>query len=147
MRLNVQTDYALRQLMYLAINPDRLCTIGEISGYYGISKNHMVKVAYLTGRAGLVTTVRGRSGGLALSKPPKQISIGDVVRIMETDFAIAECFQSSKNNRCVISPSCKLKGVLEEALAAFTAVLDGYTIADLVEDNDGLKRMLFQEVA
>jgi len=147
MRLNVQTDYALRQLMYLAINRDRLCTIREISGHYGISNNHLIKVAYLTGQAGFVATVRGRSGGLALKMAAERIVIGDVVRKMEADFAIAECFQSGNNNRCVITPVCKLKGVLKEAVTAFTAVLDRYTIADLVEGNDGLERALFQEVA
>ena len=147
MRLNVQTDYALRQLMYLAVNRGRLCTIREVSGHYGISNNHMIKVAYLIGQAGFVATTRGRSGGLALKMAPEQIVIGDVVRKMEADFAIAECFQSGKNNNCVIAPSCRLKSVLKEAVEAFTTVLDRYTIADLVRGNDGLRELLFREVA
>ena len=147
MRLNVQTDYALRQLMYLAVNHDRLCTIREISEHYGISNNHMIKVAYLSGKAGFITTVRGRSGGLTLKMAAEQIVIGDVVRQIEADLAVVECFQCGINSKCLISPSCKLKAILREALAAFTAVLDRYTIADLVRGNDGLKTLLFREVA
>lgn len=147
MRLNLQTDYALRQLMYLAINQGRLCTIREISEYYGISNNHMIKIAYLSGQAGFIATTRGRSGGLALKMPPEQIVIGDIVRKMEPDFAIVECFQGDANNQCVVSPACKLKHVLNNALQAFTAVLDQYTLADLVERNDALRQLLLQEVA
>lgn len=147
MRLNLQTDYALRQLMYLAINHGRLCTIREISEYYGVSNNHMIKIAYLSGQAGFVATTRGRSGGLALKIPPEQIVIGDVVRKIEPDFAIVECFQSGAGNQCVVSPACKLKRALHEALKAFTAVLDEYTLADLVNSNDDLRQLLLQEVA
>lgn len=147
MRLNVQTDYALRQLMYLAVNSERLCTIREIADYFEISNNHMIKVAYLTGKAGFVHSVRGRSGGLKLKLPAKQIIIGDVVRSIEADFAVAECHQGGKCNKCVITPSCKLKNVLNNAVLAFLAVLDDYSIADLVEGNDDLKQLLFQEIA
>lgn len=147
MRLNVQTDYALRQLMYLAVNKQRLCTIQEISGHYGISKNHMMKVAYLTGRAGFVETIRGRAGGMTLKLPASEIAVGDVVRKMEPDFAVAECFQRGGNNKCLITPACRLKGALKAAVNAFVTVLDDYTVADLVEDNTDLTRLLFQKVA
>ena len=147
MRLNVQTDYALRQLMYLAVNDDRLCTIREIADYFGISNNHMIKVAYLTGKAEFVHTVRGRSGGMKLRLPADQIIIGDVVRKIETDFAIAECHQAGNCNKCVITPSCKLKGVLGNAVLAFLTVLDEHSIADLIEGNDDLKLLLLQKAA
>lgn len=141
MRLNVQSDYALRLLMYLAINKDRLCTISEISAHYQISKNHMMKIAQHLGQSGFVSAVKGRSGGLQLGMTPDRIVIGGVVRVMESDFAIAECF-GNKSNKCLITPACRLKKVLREAVEAFLAVLDRFTLADLAEENDMLRKLL-----
>lgn len=146
MRLNVQSDYALRLLMYLAVNPQSLCTISEIARHYGISKNHLMKVALALSHDGTVDSIRGRAGGLRLSRKPKEISVGDVVRQMEGDFAIVECFQVSGGN-CLITPACLLKGVMGEAVAAFLAVLDRYTIADLVDNNPALTDLLSREAA
>ncbi len=146
MRLNVQTDYALRMLMHLAVNRDTLVTIAEVAERFQISRNHLMKVAYILGQEGFVEAVRGRSGGLRLGRPPEDIRIGDVVRRMEGDFALVECFQGGKGE-CLITPACKLKGVLHEAMAAFLAVLDEYSIRDLVTRNPGLKTLLASEAA
>ncbi len=148
MRLNLQSDYALRLLMQLAMNPDVLCTISEIACSYGISKNHMMKVANTLSRAGMVASSRGRKGGLALRQNASAIRIGDVVRATEGDFALVECFQEPKNwdsEGCVIVPACKLKGVLAEAAQAFMAVLDNYTLEDLVKRNPKLRGLLTLE--
>lgn len=146
MRLNLQSDYALRLLMQLATNTDTLCTIADIARCYGISKNHLMKVANILGRSGVIETVRGRSGGLRLARDADLISVGGVVRRTEGDFALVECLQKSKNN-CLITPVCRLKGVLGEATEAFLAVLDKYTIADLVDDNSALRDLLNLEAA
>lgn len=146
MRLNVQTDYALRLLMHLAVNKDALVTIAETADHYRISRNHLMKVAYILGREGFVETVRGRSGGLRLARPAREIGVGDVVRRMEGDFALVECFQDGKGE-CLITPACKLKGVLHEAMAAFIATLDQYSIHDLTARNPGLKTLLASEAA
>lgn len=146
MRLNVQSDFALRLLMYLAVNPDSLCTIAEIASHYRISKNHLMKVALALTNTGIVESVRGRSGGLRLRRAPAEIFIGDVVRKLEADFAVVECFQPDKGN-CLITPACRLIGVMNEAVKAFLAVLDRYTIADLVDGNPALADLLKREVA
>ena len=96
MRLTVYTDYALRMLMYLALKDDGLATIEEIAQSYGISKNHLMKVAHQLGVAGYVDTVRGRNGGLRLAKPAKAIGLGEVVRHTEPDMAIVMCFEPIK---------------------------------------------------
>ncbi len=148
MRLNLQSDYALRLLMQLAMNPDVLCTISEIACSYGISKNHLMKVANTLSRAGMVASSRGRKGGLALGQDAGAIRIGDVVRATEGDFALVECLQEQKNSEsqaCVIVPACKLKGVLGEAAEAFMAVLDTYTLDDLVKRNPKLRGLLTLE--
>jgi Rrf2 family nitric oxide-sensitive transcriptional repressor len=130
MRLTNFSDYALRVLLYAAARHDELITIEETAKVYGISKAHLMKVVNQLTRAGYLRAVRGRSGGLTLALRPNKISLGDVVRATEPDFALVECF--SPDNRCLITPRCRLRGVLKEALGAFIATLDRYTLADLV---------------
>ena len=127
MRLTVYTDYALRVLMYLALKEDRLATIAEIADSFGVSKNHLMKVAHQLGVAGYVETVRGRGGGLRLAKPVEAIGLGEVVRYTEPDMAIVACLKPL-DAPCVIRPCCVLRRALEKARAAFTDVLDGYTL-------------------
>ena len=145
MRLNTQTDYALRMLMFLAIRGDRLTTIAEVADRYGISKNHLMKVAHLLGQGGFIETVRGRSGGLRLAKPSHLINLGQVVRFIESDAALVECF--SPNGNCLIGPACRLKSVLGLALDGFHQVLDAYSLADLTRDNAPLAALLGREAA
>jgi Rrf2 family transcriptional regulator, nitric oxide-sensitive transcriptional repressor len=130
MRLTTFSDYALRVLMYAASQNDRLITIEETAAVYGISRAHLMKVVNQLTRAGFLKATRGRTGGLALGKSPKKIRLGDVVRVTEPDFGLVECFMPGGN--CLISPRCRLRGVLKEALAAFLATLDRYTLADLM---------------
>ncbi len=125
MRLTRYTDYSLRVLMYLAARPDGLARIGEISAAYGISQNHLMKVVQDLVRLGFVTSVRGRNGGIRLARDPAEINIGAVVRATEDSFQVAPC------DTCVIAPACGLKCALEEAVRAFLAVLDTYTLASL----------------
>lgn len=141
MRLTLHTDYALRLLMHLAIAPDKRVTISDVAEAFVISRNHLVKVAYGLGQAGFVETVRGRGGGLRLARPAEEIAIGDVVRAMEEDFRIVECFDREANT-CCIAPACRLKRLLKEALDAWIGVLDGATLADLVERPAPLRRLL-----
>lgn len=131
MRLTAYTDYTLRTLMHLAINQDRLVTIQDIADLNDISKNHLMKVAHQLGLSGMVATVRGRNGGLKLSKDARHINIGEVVRNTESDFFMAECFDHA-DTCCAYAPACALKGVLSAATAAYLAVLDGVTLADLI---------------
>ncbi|UUX51890.1 Rrf2 family transcriptional regulator [Nisaea acidiphila] len=141
MRLNVQTDYALRLLMHLAVNPDRLITIREAADRFSVSKTHLMKLANAMSHEGFIQAVRGRSGGLRLARPAGEIRVGDVVRRMENDFAVVECFQAGRGE-CLITPACRLKGVLNRAVEAFLAELDACTLEDLVRANEPLRLML-----
>jgi Rrf2 family nitric oxide-sensitive transcriptional repressor len=129
--LTLHADYALRVLLYLAANPDRVVSTGEMSEAYGISKHHLVRVVQGLGRHGFVEVRPGRSGGVVLARPPAEISVGKVVRHMEPDFHVVECFDP-KTNTCPIAPACGLIGVLNEATRAFQATLDKYTVEDLL---------------
>src|SRR5215469_4297456 len=97
MRLTYQTDYSLRLLMYLSVQGERRSSIREIATQYGISENHLMKVTQKLAALGYVDALRGRSGGLKLARAAEQIRIGEVVRAMEPDFAIVECFADEKN--------------------------------------------------
>ncbi len=132
MRLTSYTDYALRTLIFLGMNRDRLVTIQDIAQLHGISKNHLMKVVHQLGVTGVVDTVRGRNGGLRLKREPADINIGEVVRSTETDFYMAECFDPN-NVACAYSSSCALKGVLSAATSAYLKVLDGVTLADMLD--------------
>jgi Rrf2 family nitric oxide-sensitive transcriptional repressor len=147
MRLTVYTDYALRVLMYAALHSDRLPTISEIAETYGVSRNHIMKVVYELGVAGYIETVRGQRGGWRLARPPSEIVLGEVVRRTEPDMALMPCFDpsgaaSAGRTVCAIAPACRLKRALQQAAAAFFAVLDGYTLADLTENGDVLRDLL-----
>jgi len=130
MRLTNFSDYALRLLMFAAAQTDRLITIEETAELYGISRAHLMKVANQLTRSGFLKAVRGRSGGLTLAKLPHKIRLSDVLRATEPDFALVECFGAE--NDCLITPRCRLRGALNNALSAFMRELDGYTLADLV---------------
>jgi Rrf2 family nitric oxide-sensitive transcriptional repressor len=142
MRLTSFTDYSLRVLMYLAVRPERRATISEIAADFRISEEHLRKVVHLLGKAQLLANARGKGGGLALSRPAEAISLGEVVREAEGKMLLAECFDR-KNNTCVITSICQLKGVFGEAVKEFNAVLDHYTLADLVSNRKSLAKILF----
>ncbi len=130
MRLSDYTDYTLRVLMYCAAHPDRLVTIAEIAERHLVSRNHLMKIVSDLGRQGLIETTRGRGGGLRLLKAATEIRVGDVVRMTETDFRLVECFDRSTDT-CTLTPTCKLRKVLRNALSAYFAELDGVTLADI----------------
>jgi Rrf2 family nitric oxide-sensitive transcriptional repressor len=141
MRLTLQTDYALRMLMYLSMNRGRACRVTDVAAGYGISRNHLLKVALKLGRLGYVTTLRRRAGGIALALPPEEIRLGDVVRLMEDDFALTECMRAD-GGLCAISPACRLKGVVGKAMEAFLGVLDESNLADIVRNRAELIDLL-----
>lgn len=141
MRMTLHTDYALRMLIYVATRPDKMCTVNEVASAYDLSRNHLLKVAQTLRDLGLVETTRGRSGGIRLAKVPEEIAVGALVRATEEEFLLAECMQAG-GRACAISPACRLKGMLHEALGAFLAVLDKYTLADIVENRAALGLLL-----
>ena len=141
MRLTAYTDYSLRVLIYLALNPDRRPTIAEIAERYGVSRTHLMKVVHQLGLKGYIETVRGKSGGLRLARPTEDITVGEVVRGMEPDMALVACFPEPAP-ACVIAPACRLKGKLNQARAAFLQVLDDCTLAEVMGNRAALEGLL-----
>ncbi|PAT33682.1 Rrf2 family transcriptional regulator [Vandammella animalimorsus] len=132
MRLTLKTDYALRTLLFLG-QQQSLVSIAQIAQAHAISEHHLIKVVHALGRLGFVDTLRGKGGGIRLAPAALQATVGQIVRAMEDDLNLVACFgPQSEDNRCLLTGSCRLQGVLHSALQAFMAELDGHTLADLL---------------
>jgi Rrf2 family transcriptional regulator, nitric oxide-sensitive transcriptional repressor len=140
-KLTAFTDYSLRALIYLATDPPRRATIAEISAAFDIKENHLTKVVHHLAKRGWIETTRGKGGGLRLARPARDVCLGDVVRDTEGRDLPAECFDAGASS-CAIAGCCRLKGVLAEAVAAFHAVLDRYTLADIAGNRRTLAAVL-----
>ena len=132
MQLSLHADYALRVLIYVGSHPNRVVPTHDIAEAYGISKNHLVRVVHTLSAKQYVKIHAGRFGGLTLAKAPGEIRLGEVIRDAEANLRLVECFDR-ETNTCPIAPACSLKRMLAEALDAFLAKLDCYTLADVVE--------------
>ena len=136
MRLTRFSDYAVRVMLYLAAHTDRLCAIGEIAKAYEISQNHLMKVVSDLAANGYIEALRGRNGGLRLAHPAPDINIGRLIRHTEGEIDLVGCAQ------CKLMGACRLPDPLDQALNAFFAVLERYTLADVLGDRG--ERLLAQ---
>lgn len=141
MQLSAYSDYLFRVLMHAALRAPERVTVDEVADVYGISRHHLVKVVHDLGRSGYLETHRGIGGGFTLALPPAKIRLGDIVRLGEETESVIEC-SAGRNRPCRIFPACRLKGVLDEAAAAFFAVLDGYSLADLMKQPSKMRTVL-----
>ena len=137
MQLTQYSDYSIRVLLYLVQHRGELCTIDEISDFYGISRNHLVKVVHHLATAEFIKSVRGRSGGIRLIRDPQEISLGAVVRSTEPSFNLVECFNPQKRV-CKALSICRFKKILNSALEEFMNVLDQATLADAISDQENI---------
>jgi len=139
LQLTRYTDYSLRVLIFLAVQEaERLVTVSEIAEQFDIPRNHLVKIVHRLGRLGYVNTVRGKGGGIRLGAQPESIGLGEVIRSVETNLSVVEC----ESPRCPLLPSCRLKGLLDEARDAFLEVLDRHTLKDLIEQPAAMRGVL-----
>lgn len=141
MQLTLHSDYALRLLLYLMSHPDRTVSTREVAAAYGISLNHLTKVAKSLTKAGWLIGTRGIGGGLELAPHTPDARLGDIVRHTETTCDVAECF-NPKTNTCPIIGVCRLKPVLYRARKAFFEVLDSVTIREIASNPEELNPIL-----
>lgn len=141
MRLTRQTNYAIRLLMYCAANEGRLSRVPEVAAAYSVSELFLFKILQPLVENRLVETVRGRNGGVRLGRPASEISLFDVVRVTEENFAMAECFENDATE-CPLVDSCALNEALRKALGAFFEVLESYSIEDLVKARPSMRDLL-----
>lgn len=141
MQLSAYSDYSFRVLMHAALCSPKRVTVDEVAEVFSISRHHLVKIVHDLGRHGYLETHRGIGGGFTLARPAEKIPLGDIVRLGEETETVIEC-TDTKNHLCRIFPACRLKGVLDQAAAAFFAVLDHYTLADLVKQPAKMRGVL-----
>ena len=132
MQLTTFTDYGLRSLMYLAENPDRMSSISEIAGFYGISRHHLVKVIHRLSQLEYITSTQGKGGGIQLSTETLNTRLGDLVKKLEANMNLVECFDKATNT-CKITKTCQLKHLLFEANQSFIKTMNQYTLADIIK--------------
>ena len=140
MKLSSFSDYSLRVLIYLGLQPDRLATVGEITAAFDLSRGHLMKVVHQLGKAGYLETVRGKGGGIRLGRTPEDIVLGQVIRHTEGLIELVECF--SGESHCRIQPACRLRAILAEALGAMFRVLDAGNLGDLLRQPEGLESII-----
>lgn len=139
MQLTRYTDYSLRVLIFVALREDGAqATINEICDHFGMPRNHLIKVVQRLGQLGYLHTQRGKGGGLRLGKSADQIRVGEVVSAMESNLDVFDC--SSPD--CPLLGGCHLRGMLDEAMGAFLAVLANYTLSDLIRQPAQLRSLL-----
>ncbi len=140
MRLNSFSDFSLRVLIYLGVSSEDLATAQQISQAYGISQNHLVKVIHNLARLGIIESFKGRGGGIRLALEPSDINIGELIRKLESESPLVECFTES--SQCKLTPSCKLKNLLAEANEAFYNSLEEYSLDNILTPRSSLRKSL-----
>ncbi|MBO1519322.1 Rrf2 family transcriptional regulator [Oceanisphaera pacifica] len=142
MKLTTYTDFGLRTLMYLATLPEgELTSVAHVANVYEISRNHLVKIVNQLAREGYIRAIRGKNGGICLARKPADINIGTVIRTLENNIQGIDCGSPA----CYLVKVCRLKDALKKAMDAFLAVMDGYTLADLIGNRDELM-VIFSEL-
>ena len=137
MQLTQFTDYGLRSLMYLAAQPDKLCSVREIAEHYAISRNHLVKVVHRLAQLGYITSSKGKGGGIRLACKSEELRLGDIVLALEPNMYLVECFNREANT-CTVVSACKLKHFLADASKVFINTLDQHTLDDVVISNQSV---------
>lgn len=137
MQLTQFTDYGLRSLMYLAAQPEKLCSVREIAEHYAISRNHLVKVVHRLAQLGYITSSKGKGGGIRLACKSEELRLGDIVLALEPNMYLVECFNREANT-CTVVSACKLKHFLADASKVFINTLDQHTLDDVVISNQSV---------
>jgi Rrf2 family nitric oxide-sensitive transcriptional repressor len=140
MRHTSHADYALRVLLYLRVAPGRQGSVSEMAEAHAVSRHHLVKVVQGLAGAGMVETTRGRGGGVRLVREPSSISVGEVMRAMEKDFAIVECLGAARF--CRVAGVCGARSVFSRALDAYFEVLDQASLEEIAANDYGLRGAL-----
>lgn len=141
MRLTQYSNFTLRTLQFLALHEPGIVTVDQVARAHGISRAHLVKVAYDLSQRGYVETQRGRNGGMRLARSAERITVGEILRWTEAPLELVECF-NPQTNTCPLQGHCHLSRGIQLALRAFFVVLDDLTIADIIVNRSTLLGLL-----
>ncbi|MCI4661985.1 MAG: Rrf2 family transcriptional regulator [Neomegalonema sp.] len=138
MQLTIRSNHAMRLMMYCALTQGEVVPVAKIAQSCNMSEAHLGKIANALAGQGLLETVRGRKGGVRLARPAHETNVGEIVRATEFGRCMVECLNLDTNT-CPLVDVCRFRGIIGRALEAFLSVLDGYTLADLVAEREGLR--------
>lgn len=133
MQLTKHTDYAFRVLIFLAMRPtEQLATIQEISDYFAISRNHVMKIVQKLAKAGFVQAIRGKQGGIKLGMAAADINLRSIIELMEATLKPIDC----TSQPCKLNPGCGLKRILFKGQRQYLDYVGQYNLSDIVKDSD-----------
>ncbi len=129
LKLSKLTDYATVILTFMARDEGISRTANDVAIQTHIQLPTVSKILKKLTRANLLNSERGASGGYRLARAPKEITLSDIIRVMETQQGVTDC--SSKGSHCQIEPYCFIRGNWQIINRAIYSALDGITLADL----------------
>lgn len=129
MKLTRSLDIALTALIQLAAGDGRLNS-GDIAGILGAPRNHVAKVIQLLARNGYIRTVRGKGGGIRLAKTPGEVTLKEIIDLVEGEIYLMEC--TVRPETCPMTPRCRLERVFRRAQDLMLEVFRSTTLADVL---------------
>jgi Rrf2 family protein len=105
--------------------------IAEIAARQGISVKYLEQLIIPLKKANYVKSIRGRKGGHMLAKSPREITVGEIVELLEGGINLCECLESPKT--CDRSGVCPTRSLWETATHALSRELHGVTLSDMIE--------------
>jgi len=135
LKVSTKGRYGLRAIVDLAVNDkEGQVSLKSIAERQGLSENYLEQLFASLKKSGLVKSVRGAQGGYMLSKPPKKITVGDVLRSLEGTLCPVDCIDLDMHTSCNKADVCVTAPVWTKLRDKINEVVDSFTIADLVQD-------------
>ena len=139
MNISTKGRYGLRAVLDLAMNyGDRPIVLSTIAERQDISEGYLEQLMGPLKKAGIIASARGAQGGYYLARDPKEIYVGEVFRALEGPLEIVACFGEENTEKCERKDYCGSAFIWGEIQDAISAVLDKYTIYDLIVREYGL---------
>jgi Rrf2 family nitric oxide-sensitive transcriptional repressor len=124
-----KTEYAIRTLLELAVEPERKMTANQIAHRQAIPPKYLPQIVSELSQAGLLNAVRGYGGGVRISRSPDQITLLEIVEAIQGKIRLFEC--QLGNVDCIHLPACELQAVYDKAQEALRGVLGETRLSDL----------------
>lgn len=134
MKISKKGEYALKALIELAINYDKgeaVTLIENIAEREKIPQKYLEQILLGLRNAGILVSKRGVGGGYSLNRPPEDISLGEVIRIVEGPLAPINCVSKTAHTNCPDEYSCGIYSVMLEVRNAIANVVDNITLKDV----------------
>ncbi len=133
MRLSTKGEYASRAMLELSRRyGDGPIHSREISDAQVIPQNFLEQILLLLKRAGYLKSRKGPKGGYVLAKPPGEITVAEVIRVMDGPLAPIDCVSVMARETCPMEGTCGLRWLWKDVRDAVADILERTTFADLV---------------